>query len=56
MKANDLDKYGCNFSDRMLVDDHKREVDFENNSSCCHSWVFNEGYLNFKLMDSEFIL
>lgn len=29
---------------------------FENNSSCCHSWAFDEGHLNFKLMDTEFVL
>lgn len=56
LKANNLDEYGCSFSDWMLVDDHKGEVYFENNSSCCHSWAFYEGHLNFKLMDTEFVL
>ena len=27
----------------MLVDDHKGEVYFENNSCHCHSWSFYEG-------------
>lgn len=56
LKANNLDKYDCSFSDWMLVGDHKREVYFENNSSYCHSWAFCEGHLNFKLMDSGFVL
>lgn len=56
LKANNLDEYGCIFSDWILVDDHKREVDFENNSSSCHSWAFCGGHLNYKLMDAEFVL
>lgn len=56
LKANNLDKYDCSFSDWMLVGDHKREVYFKNNSSYCHSWAFCEGHLNFKLMDTGFVL
>lgn len=56
LKASSLDECGYSFSDWRLVDDHKGEVYFENNSSCCHSCDFCEGHLNFKLMDTEFVL
>lgn len=55
LKADNLDECGYCFSDWILVDDHKGEVYFENNSSHCHSWACYEGHLNFKLMDTEFV-